>query len=81
MAVVDQDNLPAVKIAPHTPDQVAVAVGDADDLHAVRPHDDGHRFVVAPVNADISGPDGQAIGLVVADETAAALAHDSYNFV
>src|SRR5690606_1735938 len=76
LAVVDQNNLAAAGIAPDPPDQVAVAIGDADDLHAVRPDDDRDGFTVAMLDADVAGADGETVRLVVADDAAAAFVHD-----
>ena len=63
----------------HAPDQGAVVVAHGDDLDAVGPAHDRHLFAPAPLGAHVGAAVGaaEAVGLVVDDDGAVALADDA----
>ncbi len=74
--VINDHDLPAVRIAAHATHETAIAVGEIDDLHAVRTHHDADGLVAAMLDPHVACADGKSIDLTVPNECATAFLND-----
>src|SRR5206468_2074430 len=74
--VLDQHDLASIRPAPHPAQQMAVVVGDVDDMESARPLIDREGLGPSPRDLRVRRKVAEALALVVLDDDAIVLAHD-----